>query len=134
MAQGKPPGGGSITVRFVLLLIMAFIGLFSLLALLIPEVDFIFHGGAGNSLYYSVAFVTFVFVIFNIVRTRRGFSLTGVAPSKVLSIVKCTQCSFKQFKNFTFGDYVAKAEGKCSQCGNQTLFVTGIFTEDTKKH
>ncbi len=135
MAQGKPPGGGSVTVRFVLSLILAFVGLFSLIALL-TGYDFIQQrklDDGSMSLYLSLAFVTFVFVIFNIVRTRRGFSLARVAPSKVLSIVKCTQCSFKQFKNFAFGDYVAKAEGKCSQCGNQTLFVTGIFTEDTKK-
>lgn len=117
-------------------MILAFVGLFSLLALL-TGYDFLQQkklDDAGMSLYLSLAFVTFVFVIFNIVRTRRGFSLSAAVPSKVLSIVKCTQCSFKQIKNFTFGDYVAKAEGKCSQCGNQTLFVSGIFTEDTKKH
>ncbi len=136
MAQGKPPGGGSVTIRFVLSLILAFVGLFSLISLLTQK-DFI-QGGkdldpAGQSLYLSLAFVTFLFVVFNIVRTRRGFSLTALAPSKVLSIVKCTQCSFKQFKNFALGDYVAKAEGKCSQCGNQTLFISGIFTEDSKK-
>jgi len=81
----------------------------------------------------SLAFVTFLFVVFNIVRTRRGFSLTTVVPSKVLSVVQCTQCSFKQLKNFALGDYVTKAEGKCTQCGNQTLFVSGIFTEAGKK-
>ncbi|OLD05030.1 hypothetical protein AUG19_09550 [archaeon 13_1_20CM_2_54_9] len=135
MAQGKPPGGGSVTVRFVLSLILAFIGLFSLLALL-TGYDFIQQrrlDDAGTSLYLSLAFVTFLFVVFNIVRTRRGFSLTTVVPSKVLSVVQCTQCSFKQLKNFALGDYVTKAEGKCTQCGNQTLFVSGIFTEAGKK-
>ncbi len=135
MAQGKPPGGGSVTVRFVLSLILAFVGLFSLLSLL-TGYDFIFQrklDDTGTSLYLSLAFVTFVFVLFNIVRTRRVFSLATVSPSNVLSIVKCTQCSFKQIKNFALGDYVAKSEGKCSQCGNPTLFVSGIFTEDRKK-
>jgi len=86
VAQGKPPGGGSVTVRFVLSLILAFIGLFSLLALL-TGYDFIQQrrlDDAGTSLYLSLAFVTFLFVVFNVVRTRRGFSLTTVVPSKVL--------------------------------------------------
>ncbi len=134
MAQGKPPRGGQVTVRFVLSLILAFIGLFSLLALLVPGFDFIFQGkDPGPSLYSSLAFLTFVFVLFNIVRTRRVFSLAAVSPSNVISIVKCTQCSLKQLKNFALGDDVAKSEGKCTQCGNPTLFVSGIFTEDRKK-
>ena len=134
MAQGKPPRGGQVTVRFVLSLILAFIGIFSLLALLVPGIDIFFQGkDPGPSLYSSLAFISFIFVLFNLVRTRRVFSLATVSPSNVLSIVKCTQCSFKQIKNFALGDYVAKSEGKCTQCGNPTLFVSGIFTEDRKK-
>lgn len=134
MAQAKPPGGGSVTVRFILSLILAFVALYSLLALL-TGYDFIQQkrlDDATGSVYLSVAFVTFLLVVFNLVRTRRGFGLAA-PPSKVLSIVKCTQCTFKQIKNFAIGDYVSKAEGKCSQCGNQSLFVSGIFAEDMKK-
>ncbi len=84
-------------------------------------------------LWFSVVIVTLGFVSFSILRVRRGFSLMPLASTKMLSVVLCSQCSFKQMKNFSLGDYVSKQEGKCSQCGNPTLFISGIFTEDLKK-
>jgi len=88
---------------------------------------------ASALLWFSVVIVTLGFVSFSIVRVRRGFSLMPLPGAKMLSVVTCTQCSFKQMKSFALGDYVSKQEGKCTQCGNPTLFISGIFSEDTKK-
>jgi len=44
-----------------------------------------------------------------------------------MSIVKCPQCSFKQLKNFSVGDYVFKKLGMCTQCGVASLSITGIY-------
>ncbi len=85
-------------------------------------------------LYLSITVFAFGFVMFTIVRTRRGFAISFLAPNKVLSVVRCAQCSFKQIKNFSLGDYVFKVAGTCTQCGNQTLFINEIYAEDTKKH
>ncbi len=84
-------------------------------------------------LYLSVTVFTFGFVTFSILRVRRGYGIPYIAPSKVMSIVRCAQCSFKQIKNFSLGDYVFKTEGICSQCGKPSLFINSIYAEDLKK-
>lgn len=84
-------------------------------------------------LYLSVTVFSFGFVMFSIMRTRRGYGVPYLAPSKVLSVVRCAQCSFKQIKNFAAGEYVLKALGTCTQCGNASLFVNEIYAEDVKK-
>ena len=88
---------------------------------------------ASALLWFSVVIVTLGFVSFSILRVRRGFALMPLTGTKMLSVVTCTQCTFTQMKNFSLGDYVSKQEGKCSQCGNPTLFISGIFSEDLKK-
>ena len=82
-------------------------------------------------LWFSVMIVSLGFVSFSVLRVRRG--LLPLSNTKMLSVVLCTKCSFKQMKNFALGDYVSKQEGKCTQCGNPTLFISGIYSEDLKK-
>ncbi len=91
-------------------------------------------GAQANAiLYLSITVVAFALVALTVLRVRRGYSASGVLSPKVLSVVRCTQCSFKQIKSFSMGDYVFKAEGRCSQCGNTSLFINGIYAEDLRK-
>ena len=85
------------------------------------------------TLYFTVGFLSLGLVLFSILRVRRGLVMTRGIPNKVLSIVLCPQCSFKQIKNFAMGDYVFKTEGKCSQCGAGSLYINGIYTEDLRR-
>ncbi|HZD12253.1 MAG TPA: hypothetical protein VE177_01875, partial [Candidatus Binatus sp.] len=82
-------------------------------------------------IYLGVGGVSLGLVGMTILRVRRGPSMT--MPPKVLSVIRCGQCSFKQIKSFVSGDYVSKSEGRCSQCGNQSLFINGIYAEDLRK-
>ncbi len=97
------------------------------------------QSATGSALIYLVAIFLFMVAILSInvglnmvLRVRRGASMAGIPP-KVLSVVRCAQCSFKQIKSFAMGDYVFKAEGRCSQCGNESLFINGIYAEDLRK-
>jgi hypothetical protein len=129
VSSGKPQGGSPI-LRYVLALVMVVVGVVALNLGLgsLSENDV-----PSALLWFSVVIVTLGFVSFSILRVRRGFSLSPLSSTKMLSVVLCSRCSFKQMKNFSLGDYVSKQEGKCSQCGNPTLFISGIFTEDLKK-
>jgi hypothetical protein len=80
-----------------------------------------------GTLYFTVAVLSFGFVVLSVFRVRKGYSLANPAPLKVMSIVKCPQCSFKQIKNFAVGDYVFKNLGMCTQCGVAPLSITGIY-------
>ena len=95
------------------------------------------NAGAGHFeaalSYLSVTIFAFGFVTFSTLRRRRGYGTPYTTPSKVLSVVRCAQCSFKQIKNFAIGEFVFKAIGNCTQCGNPTLFINEIYAEDVKK-
>jgi uncharacterized membrane protein (DUF4010 family) len=84
-------------------------------------------------LYVTVAVVAFTFVLLTMTRMRRGIRIGAYTPVKVLSVVKCGQCSFKQIKNFAIGDFVFKALGKCTQCNVGDLSINGIYTEGPPK-
>ncbi len=92
-------------------------------------------GGDQSSalLYLSVTVISFGLVALTVLRVRRGYTSGGGLAPKVLSVIRCAQCSFKQIKSFAIGDYVFKAEGRCNQCGNESLFINGIYAEDLRK-
>ncbi len=129
MSSGRPPGG-SVILRYALALGMLVIGA---VALNLGFGSLNDNDVPSALLWFSVAVVSLGFVSFSLLRVRRGFMLMPLSSIKMLSVVMCTQCTFKQMKNFTIGDYVSKQEGKCSQCGNPTLFISGIYSEDLKK-
>ncbi len=129
MSTGRPQGGSQIS-RMVIAFILVAVGLVTLNL----GLGSLYSGDLPTAiLFFSVTVVSLGFVSFSVLRVRRGYSIPYLSHSKILSVVLCSQCSFKQMKNFALGDYVFKQEGKCSQCGNSTLFINGIFSEDLKK-
>ena len=131
MSQSRPRGGTPIASMLVAVF-LAIIGIVTL-NLGITELG---PGGGGFEAalpYLSVTIFAFGFVTFSTLRRRRGYGTPYLTPSKVLSVVRCAQCSFKQIKNFAIGEFVFKAIGNCTQCGNPTLFINEIYAEDVKK-
>ena len=122
MAQPRPRSGPSIGVMLIsiVLIIIAFYTLNLALSTFSTDVTL-------ATLYFTVAVLSFGFVILSVFRVRRGYALANPAPLKVMSIVKCPQCSFKQIKNFAVGDFVFKKLGMCTQCGVASLSITGIY-------
>ncbi len=129
MSQSKPRGGTPI-VSMLISLVLIIVALATLQA----GIGAIENGQLELALLYlSVTVFAFGFVTFSILRVRRGFSLPSMLPSKVMSVVLCTKCSFKQIRNFNPGDYVLKMAGNCTQCGNPSLLVNSIYAEDLKR-
>lgn len=123
MAKPRPRAGPSIIFILVSAL-LAIVAAYSFGNAVFGQVDDTLR------LFYGVVFVLcFSFVALSMFRVRRGYSISSVVPYKVMSVVRCAQCSFKQIKNFTLGDYVAKTQGLCTQCGTGSLFINGIYTE-----
>jgi len=107
---------------------MAVVGLYTIGIALNGNLD-----PTGQILYFSIAVLAFAFVFLSFTRMRRGIRIGAYTPVKVLSIVKCGQCSFKQIKNFALGDFVFKTLGKCTQCNVGDLSINGIYTEGPPK-
>jgi len=122
VSQPRPRSGPSIGVMLIsiALIIIAFYTLNLALSTFSTDVTL-------ATLYFTVAVLSFGFVVLSVFRVRRGYALANPAPLKVMSIVKCPQCSFKQIKNFAVGDFVFKKLGMCTQCGVASLSITGIY-------
>ena len=122
MSQPRPRSGPSIGVMLIsiVLIIIAFYTLNLALSTFSSDVTL-------ATLYFTVAVLSFGFVVLSVFRVRRGYALANPAPLKVMSVVKCPQCSFKQIKNFAVGDYIFKKLGMCGQCGVASLSITGIY-------
>jgi hypothetical protein len=106
---------------------MAVVGLYSVyFALASPD-------QTSQILFTTIAVLALTFVFLSFTRMRRGVRIGAYTPPKVLSIVKCGQCSFKQIKNFALGDFVFKTLGKCTQCTTGDLSINGIYTEGSPK-
>ena len=122
MSQPRPRSGPSIGVMLIsiVLIIIAFYTLNLALSTFSSDVTL-------ATLYFTVAVLSFGFVVLSVFRVRRGYALANPAPLKVMSVVKCPQCSFKQIKNFAVGDYIFKKLGMCTQCGVASLSISGIY-------
>jgi hypothetical protein len=122
VSQPRPRSGPSIGVMLIsiVLIIVAFYTLNLALSTFSTDVTL-------ATLYFTVAVLSFGFVVLSVFRVRRGYALANPAPLKVMSVVKCPQCSFKQIKNFAVGDYIFKRLGMCTQCGVANLSITGIY-------
>ncbi len=122
MSQPRPRSGPSIGVMLIsiVLIIVAFYTLNLALSTFSSDVTL-------ATLYFTVAVLSFGFVVLSVFRVRRGYALANPAPLKVMSVVKCPQCSFKQIKNFAVGDFIFKKLGMCTQCGVASLSITGIY-------
>ena len=127
MSQPKPRSISSLFIT-ILAAIMAVVGLYTIGLALNGNLD-----PTGQILYFSIAVLAFAFVFLSFTRMRRGIRIGAYTPVKVLSIVKCGQCSFKQIKNFALGDFVFKTLGKCTQCNVGDLNINGIYTEGPPK-
>ena len=124
MAKPRPRSGPSIGLM-IISIALVLLGFYTLnVALTTLPNDFTL-----GTVYFVVAILSFGFVAFSIVRVRRGYALANPAPNKVLSIVKCRNCNFKQLKTFSLGDYVTKTLGMCTQCNAANLFIDGIYGE-----
>ena len=128
MAQPRPKTGPSLVLLAVSILLILF-GFYTLNVAL----STIGQDTIVGTLYLLVAVMSFGFVMFSVLRVRRGYTLANPAPNKVFEIVKCPQCSFKQIKNFSLGDYVTKTLGMCTQCNAAKLFIDGIYGEGPKR-
>ena len=128
MAQQRPRSGPSLVLLIVSILLILF-GFYSL------NVAFATYGSDPllGLLYFLAAVLSFGLIAFSVFRVRRGIMLANPAPNKVLSIVKCSGCSFKQIKNFALGDYVLKRLGTCTQCNAAPLFIDGIYGEGSQR-
>ena len=51
---------------------------------------------------------------------------------KVLTVIRCTKCNYKNIKDFEKGDYVLKEVGSCPKCDG-TLLIYSIFRETKEK-
>jgi len=63
-------------------------------------------------------------------QSRRKPLRLGFEPTKVFTTIQCSNCDFKNTREFQNGDYVLKKAESCPKCNIQT-FISSIYREAT---
>lgn len=56
-----------------------------------------------------------------------------VDTPKVMTIIECRKCGFKNTREFQRGDYVFKELEACQKCSEEKQMITGIYKEIKEK-
>lgn len=61
-----------------------------------------------------------------------GYKQPQVPSEKILTIIGCSNCDYREERNFVEGDYVFKELGPCKKCSGPS-YIIGIYSITTKK-
>jgi hypothetical protein len=66
-------------------------------------------------------------------QTRRRTATMKIDTPKVMTIIECKKCGFKNTREFQRGDYVFKELDACQKCSEEKQMITGIYKEIKEK-
>jgi len=88
------------------------------------------QGNMESFYFYAIASsVAIVLAVSSLMQMRRRILMLQSIAARVLSVVLCSNCSFKVVRAFAEGDFVYKEVGKCQQCSG-TMRVDAIYAEE----
>jgi len=89
--------------------------------------------------YKTADFINMVFSIgaiilsaYLLIQMRKQPMSLGFEQTKVYTVLRCSNCDYKNIREFQNGDYVLKKAELCPKCNNQT-FISTIYREATEE-
>jgi len=80
----------------------------------------------GNAIYANLAVLTGLAIYFFYVGFDRLRKMK-IERKRLLEVISCSSCGFREERDHEVGDYVFKEKGPCPKCG-APLLVTAIFS------
>jgi len=104
----------------------------NLMAIILAIIAFILINlGRINREYLSTAFIIGIFLMCIASSLILSESKEEKKIQQTLSLLKCSKCDIKIYKDYEDGDYVYKKSGKCIKCGSD-LIITQIHSVNLK--
>ena len=102
----------------------------SLTALLLSIDSYIRHGKIDViNMVFSISAVFLAAYMF--LQMRRKINIS-IKPPRVLTLIQCLKCDYRDMREFEKGDYILKEIGPCPKCSG-TLVIYSIFRETVDK-
>lgn len=61
-----------------------------------------------------------------------GYKQPQIPSEKILTVIGCSNCDYREERNFMEGDYVFKELGPCRKCSGSS-YIIGIYSVTVKK-
>jgi hypothetical protein len=117
---------------FLLVIILVFF-ILSLTALFIAVESLIEQTDTLNSYsFLLIGFFGLALSIYMLLQSRGKRMHVTLELPRVLTILECPKCDFKNVRDFQRNDYIFKESGSCQKC-NETMRITAIYREAKKK-
>lgn len=126
MGEGK---ARRISIFFITVILVMLV--MSLVALMLAVETYVTQGNIDvmNTILSVSTIALSIYLLFQM--RKRTLSLDFEAL-KVLTVIQCTKCNYRNVKDFEKGDYILKEVGSCPKCDG-TLLIYSIFREVKEK-
>jgi predicted nucleic-acid-binding Zn-ribbon protein len=78
--------------------------------------------------YAGFGLVSLVLSVSSLMRIRSILTLLESAVPKVTTVIECSRCGFRSFREFEQADFIFKRVGECPKC-KRTMYITSIYRE-----
>lgn len=89
----------------------------------------------GNELwgyYLLIGFIGLALSTYMLLQTRRRMQRFTLETQPINTTIVCSQCGFKNVRNFERGDFILKELGQCTKCEGTTM-ISAIYREVKEK-
>lgn len=117
---------------FVFMIVLAVMAL-SIIAFALAVNAFIVGEDIVAIYLVIIGLVAMTLSAYVLMQSRRAVATGKLGPAKVMTIIECKKCGFKNVRDFQRGDFVYKELEACQKCPDDKMIITGIYKEVKEK-
>ncbi len=126
MGEGK---ARRISIFFITVILVMLV--MSLVALILAVETYVTQGNI-DVMNTILSVSTIALSIYLLLQMRKRTLSLDFEALKVLTVIQCTKCNYRNVKDFEKGDYILKEVGSCPKCDG-ILLIYSIFREVKEK-
>lgn len=132
MTQNQSSTATNRISTYLMLIIFIVIGL-SVVALLLAANAYLIGDELAAGFLSIIGLIAMVLSGYVLYQSRRHVIAMKIEASKVMTIIECKKCGFKNMREYQRGDYVFKELDACQKCPETKQLITAIYKEVKEK-
>ncbi|RLE65021.1 MAG: hypothetical protein DRN53_00370 [Thermoprotei archaeon] len=79
--------------------------------------------------YFTINLILLGLALFSTYNALKYYKFKPPKPSKVMSLIRCYECNYRELREPKSGDYIYKNVGECPKCGSNRYYIERIYLE-----
>ena len=79
--------------------------------------------------YFMINMILLSLALFSTYNAIKYYRVKQPKPSKVMSLLRCYECNYRELREAKKGEYVYKNMGECPKCGSNRYYIERIYLE-----